>query len=230
MAKTKAFLPTERRKPGRTHGLRRLLLVHVIGAAVVLAGPAAGQSAPASRGPDAGADRIRPGDVIRLTILRDKDLSGEFPVNQFGTVVLPLIGEYDVSVETHRSLRDKVIRDVRELRYAPDVEVVVLRRVRVLGEVNEPGVYPLDPTMTVADAVAMARGRTPLAEEGKVVLRRGNQVVNADLRLEQAVSESEILSGDEIFVPRRSWFDRNFAVVVAGASTVSGMLVVLLAR
>jgi polysaccharide export outer membrane protein len=175
-------------------------------------------------------DVIRPGDVVRLTVLREGELSGEFPVNQFGTVVLPLVGEYDVTHESNRSLREKVIRDLQKIRSARDIELVVLRRVRVVGEVNEPGVYPLDPTMSVADAVALAKGRTQFADEGKVVLRRGGQVVDADLRLGVPLSESAILSGDEIFVPRRGWVDRNLGAVVAGASTLGGILITLLIR
>ena len=176
------------------------------------------------------AERIRPGDVVRLTVWREEDLSGEFPVNQFGLVVLPLVGEYDVSGDTQWTLRQRVIEDMRRTRYNPSIELVVLRRVRVVGEVNEPGVYPLEPTMSIADAVAMAKGRNQLAEEGTVVLRRDGEVVNADLRIDTRVSEAEIQSGDEILVPRRGWVDRNLTAIVAGASTVMGILVTLLAR
>ncbi len=176
----------------------------------------------------ADAERIRPGDIVRLTVWREKDLSGEFPVNQFGLVVLPLVGEYDVSHETQWSLREKVIKDLRKSRYNPSIELVVLRRVRVVGEVNEPGVYPLEPTMSVADAVAMAKGRNQFAEEGRVVLRRDGRVVNADLRVDTKLSDAQIQSGDEILVPRRGWLDRNLTAVVAGASTVLGILVTVL--
>ena len=188
--------------------------------------PAAAQTA--TSGTLVGSDPIRPGDVVRLTLLRDKDLSGDFPVNQFGTVVLPLVGEYDVTQESHRSFREKVIKDLQEIRYAKDIEVVVLRRVRVEGEVNEPGVLSLDPTMSIADAVAMAKGRTQFAQEGRVILRRGGEVVDADLRLDARVGESAVQSGDEIFVPRRGWIDRNLTAVVAGASTVATILITLL--
>lgn len=176
------------------------------------------------------AERIRPGDVVRLTVWREEDLSGEFPVNQFGLVVLPLVGEYDVAEDTQWTLRERVIRDLRESRYNPSIELVVLRRVRVVGEVNEPGVYPLEPTMSIADAVAMAKGRNQWAEEGRVVLRREGEVVNADLRVDERISDARIQSGDEILVPRRSWVDRNLTAIVAGASTVMGILVTLLAR
>ena len=173
-------------------------------------------------------DVIRPGDVVRLTVIREEELSGDFPVNQFGTVVLPLVGEYDVTNESNRSLREKVIRYLQKLRSARDIELVVLRRVRVLGEVNVPGVYPLDPTMSVADAVAMAKGRSQWADEGKVMLRRGGEVVVANLRLDMLLSESTILSGDEIWVPRISWLNRNLSAVVAVGSTVAGIMVTLM--
>lgn len=84
--------------------------------------------------------------------------------------------------------------------------------------------------MSVADAVALAKGRTQRADEGKVMLRRGDQVVVADLRLDMRVSESAILSGDEIFVPRLSWLDRNLSAAVAVGSTVAGILVTLMIR
>ena len=206
---------------------------HLVSAAVAilfLSAPAlAGAQASASSGAP-GSDPIRPGDVVRLTVMRDKDLSGDFPVNQFGTVVLPLVGEYDVSQENHRTLREKVIKDLQEIRYAKDIEVVVLRRVRVVGEVNEPGIFFLDPTMTIADAVAMAKGRTQFAQEGDVVLRRGAEVIDADLRLDVRVGESPIQSDDEILVPRRGWLDRNAAAVIGGASALVGLMVTLLAN
>ena len=189
----------------------------------------AGQTGEGSRGAST-EDVIRPGDVVRLTVIREEELSGDFPVNQFGTVVLPLVGEYDVTNESNRSLREKVIRDLQKVRAARDIELVVLRRVRVLGEVNVPGVYPLDPTMSVADAVAMAKGRSQWADEGKVMLRRGDQVVVTNLRLDMMLSESTILSGDEIFVPRISWLNRNLSAVVAVGSTVAGIMVTLLLR
>jgi polysaccharide export outer membrane protein len=189
--------------------------------------PLAAQTDPAVAAAD--ADAIHPGDIVRLSVLRDKDLSGEFEVNQFGTVVLPLVGEYDVTRQTQKGLRDLVIRDLQQIRFAKDIEVVVLRRVRVVGEVNEPGVYPLDPTMSIADAVAMAKGRTQFAREGEVLLRRGGKVVTTDLLLDERVGDSPVRSGDEIFIPRRGWFDRNAASVIGGASALVGVLVTLIA-
>jgi polysaccharide export outer membrane protein len=190
----------------------------------------AGQDAPVPGVTRAGDEAIRPGDVVKLTVLREKELTGEFPVNQFNTVVLPLVGEYDVSKETNRSLREKVIHDLMEIRAARDIELVVLRRVRVVGEVNKPGVYNVDPTMSIADAIALAMGRTQMSQEGKVIVRRGQEVQEGDVRIDLPLSELSIRSGDEIFVPRRSWLNLNLSPVVTAASIVAGILVTILSK
>ena len=174
-----------------------------------------------------GTDPIRPGDVVRLRVLRDSALSGDYPVNEFGTVVLPLLGEYDVSEDTNRSLRTRVIKALMEVRFGPDIELVVLRRVRVTGEVNEPGVYSLDPTLSVADAVAMAKGRTALGQEGRIVLRRGDEVIEGDLRLDARLADTPIRSGDEIQIPRLGWINRNVGPLMGTAVGLIGIIVTI---
>jgi polysaccharide export outer membrane protein len=178
-----------------------------------------------------GADApILPGDVVRLRVWREPDLSSDFPVNQFGTVVLPKLGEYDVRGETHRSFRERVIRDLRKTIENPSIEVVVLKRVRVLGEVMQAGVFHLDPTETVADALARAQGTSPNAQRGVVLLRRNGEVVFANLRVETSITDSRIRSGDELFVPERSWLARNATAVLGSSAAFLGVVVALMTR
>ena len=204
-----------------------LVLGLAVAAAWVLAtGPLLAQTGPA--GPEAPGAPVRPGDVVRLRVLRDSVMSGEYTVNQYGAVVLPLLGEYDVSRETDRTLRAHVIRALQDLREGSDIEVTVLRRVRVVGEVNEPGVFTLDPSMTIADAVAMAMGRTRDAHEGVVLLQRGGTLIAGDLRKDRQLAESPVQSGDEIRVPRMSWAARNTPSILGGVLGLAGLLISLL--
>jgi polysaccharide export outer membrane protein len=191
--------------------------------------PAAPPSAAAANG-EAGEEPIRPGDAVRLTVWRHEDLSGEFPVNQYGVVVLPKLGEVDTSSETHRSLRDRVIGALRETVVSPSIEVVVLKRVRVLGEVQRANVFLLDPTMTVADALAMAGGTTPQGRQGTVVLRRNGVALFGDLRVDTRVSDAAVRSGDELVVPQRSWLDRNSGALIGAGAGLAGILVALVSR
>ena len=175
---------------------------------------------------DRGSSPIRPGDIVRLTVSRHEDLTGDFAVTEYSTVTIPKLGEIDVSAETHRSLRERVLRELRQTVVSPAIELTVMMRVRVLGEVMEPGLFHVDPTMTVSDALALAGGWTPEARRGTVILRRGGQTVVADLRTETPISESPIRSGDELEAVQRSWFSRNGLTLVSSAA---GLVSVILA-
>jgi polysaccharide export outer membrane protein len=66
-------------------------------------------------------------------------------------------------------------------------------RVRVVGEVTRPGVYPLDQAATVLDAVLVAGGLTEYASANRAKLVRGE----GDAREEQRVRIGDLLSGRE---------------------------------
>lgn len=183
---------------------------------------------PLASAQEKGADPpILPGDLIRVSVLREKDLTGEFPVDQHGLVTLPLMGEIDVTGETELSLRRRVREALAHELRDPDVEVTVLKRVRVLGEVLEPGLFPLDPTMSVADALAMAGGRSPTAQEGKVTLRRDGEALVTDVREDMTLADLTVQTGDELLVRQRSWVSRNGSALITGGAALVGLLVAL---
>src|SRR5687767_13849422 len=173
-----------------------LALAPALGAGVLSA-----QSAPVSIQDERGAAALRPGDVVKVSVARHEDLTGEFTVTEYLTVTIPKLGEIDVSTHTHRTLRDWVIRTLQQTVVSPAIDLVVKKRVRVLGEVTEPGLYYVDPTMTIADALALAGGATSQARRGTTILRRGGETLIADLRTETLISESPIQTGDELEVP-----------------------------
>ena len=99
------------------------------------------------------------------------------------------------------------------------IQVTVLRRIRVLGAVQNPGLYHADPTMTVADIVALAGGPTEQGRLDQVRLVRDGREIEA--RLDSPVA-MQLQSGDQILVPERSWFARNTTWVIGLAmSTVA---------
>ncbi|MGI8507830.1 MAG: polysaccharide biosynthesis/export family protein [Gemmatimonadaceae bacterium] len=160
----------------------------------------------------------QPGDLIRMRIWREPDLSGDFRVDEQGKVILPKIGPLDVHNMSPDSLRRAL-----NAAYAPDlrnpaIEITLLRRVQVLGAVNKPGLYDADATMTVSDAVALAGGATPEGVVGEVELRRQGAGSASTLSGQDRISATPIRSGDQLYVPQRSWLSRN-------AGTVTGALI-----
>lgn len=172
---------------------------------------------------------LRPGDLVRLGIWREPDLSGDFPVDEDDTVVFPKIGSLAVGALSTDSVKSLLLsRYSADLR-DPSITVTFLRRVNVLGEVKNPGLYHVDPTMTVADVLALAGGITPDGNPGRVELIRHGQQLAVGLTQDSRVSDSPLRSGDQLRVPRRSWLSRNTSVVAA-AITATAILVASVIR
>jgi protein involved in polysaccharide export with SLBB domain len=180
-------------------------------------------AAPSNPAPDS-ALALRPGDAIRLRIWREPELSGDFPVNESGIVVLPKLGPRRVVAEHPDSLKAWVVRSYATFLKNPSIEVLLVRRIQVLGAVKNPGLYPVEPTMSVADAIALAGGTTPQGRSNKVELRRQGERVPGKLAGRLLIGESPIRSGDQIFVPDRSWISRNPGIVVGVLGLVTTII------
>ncbi|HEX6065138.1 MAG TPA: polysaccharide biosynthesis/export family protein [Longimicrobiales bacterium] len=203
-----------------------LQILLLAGAAGTAALPAHGQQ-PAVKA--TGQDYVQPGDVVKLWIWREEELSGEFLVPETGMVVFPKIGPQQVTAMPMTELRDTLLVEFRKYLRNPSIEISFLRRVNILGAVRKPGVYPLDPTMTVAMAIAMAEGSTPEGRVDRVELLRDGQRLVANINQRTRIAELPIQSGDQLYVPERSWVSRNTALVATVVSGVFGLVSVFIA-
>jgi polysaccharide biosynthesis/export protein len=209
----------------------------IAAALLVLSLPAAAraQEAPAAEprqtaAATATADPLHPGDVVRVRIWREPDLSGEFTVDPDGIVVFPKLGPLHVTGYSAATLRERLVRDYGEFLNHESIELTLLRRLQVLGAVRSPGLYPVDGTMTVTDVLALAGGATPHGDPRRVELIRGGTRVTARLAADAPLAGSPMRSGDQLFVPERSWLSRNTGVVAGIATASAGIIVTLLTR
>ena len=99
--------------------------------------------------------------------------------------------------------------------------MIALRRIKVLGSVRTPGLYQVDPTMTVADAIALAGGVSPDGRGDRVDLLREGQRLTGNLEAQTRLGDTPIASGDQLYVPQRSWLSRNTAVIAAGITAAA---------
>ncbi|MGQ0560343.1 MAG: polysaccharide biosynthesis/export family protein [Gemmatimonadota bacterium] len=169
------------------------------------------------------------GDVLKLWIWREEDLSGEFAVPESGVVVLPKIGPWKVTGQPTTDLKRALVAEYEKYLRNPAIEITFLRRVNVLGAVNEPGVFSLDETMTVAHALALAGGTRPDGKSDEVQLFRGDQKLVGRISQRTRIADLAIQSGDQLFVPERGWIARNSGLVAAllsGAVSVTIALIV----
>lgn len=182
----------------------------------------------AAQSGDAGT--VRPGDVVRLKIWQEPDLSGEFAVHESGTVVIPKLGPVQAGGMTDQALRQRLVAGFGEYLQHNSIDVTVLRRIQVLGAVRNPGLYPVDGTMSIADVLAVAGGTGQDARVDRVQLVRAGRRLDVRLTGQERVADTPIRSGDQLFVPQRGWADRNTGTVVSVLTAGAGMLVALLTR
>jgi polysaccharide biosynthesis/export protein len=195
--------------------------------------PAAAPAAPAAPASPAGPaidsiGALRPGDLVRLRIWREPDLSGDFTINEQGDVVLPKIGLVRLSEGSPEAVKADLVRRYGQYLRNPSIDVMVLRRVNVMGAVRNPGLYNVEPTMRVADALAMAGG---VDEDGKpedIRLIRDGQPMQVKMSERTMLTDTPLRSGDQLFVPERSWVSRSRGVIAAFITAGTSLLIVML--
>jgi polysaccharide biosynthesis/export protein len=214
--------------PVRSYPRRWTGVPLIVGWVLLLGGggqaPATAQAVSATTGEARDTLPLRPGDVIRVRVWREPDLSGEFPVDEAGVAVLPELGPLQVASEPAEEVKASIVEKLGAFLSHSSVEVAILRRVQVVGAVQKPGLYHVDQTMTIADALALAGGVMPGGRPDKVEIIREGQKLPGSVSGRILISHSPIRSGDQLYVPERGWFSRNTATILAGLSAVTALL------
>ena len=185
---------------------------------LALMGLAAAAPAQTETGSVPGA--MLPGDVINIAVWREPDLSGQFTVREDRTVTLPRLGAYSVAGKTPMDVENELLAEYSRTLRDPVVEIVILKRIVISGEVRTPGLYPVDPTMTLTDALTLAGGPLPNAKENRIVLIRGGERTVYNLEKVTLTRDIPLLSGDQLFVPKKHWLIRNWRWYTTIAGTI----------
>ena len=171
-----------------------------------------------------GRYSLAPGDLVRINVWGREEYSGQFQVDEEGQIHYPVLGTIQTNGLTVRELRDTLRTGLERLFTNPFVTVTPLFRVAVLGHVRSPGLYTVDPTLSVLDVVALAGGPASAANMDRITVYRGGAATV--MSLEDVIMHGETLqnmgvrSGDEIMVPRK-WFAREDWVIVLQVMTLA---------
>ncbi|MGJ4930452.1 polysaccharide biosynthesis/export family protein [Bradyrhizobium sp. HKCCYLS2038] len=115
-------------------------------------------------------ERVPPMSTLR-TFYQRMDLSGEYLVDQDGSIAIPLLGKFRLAGRTLDDVRNDLIATFATTftTRTADVSIAIIDRppVYVVGPVKAPGAYKYVPGMIVLQAVALAggldRGETSLS-------------------------------------------------------------------
>ena len=141
---------------------------------------------------------IGPGDVLQIIVwdhpeltipagsFRDAETSGQ-QVGDDGYLFYPYVGLVKATGMNIAALRDVLTDKLSAYIQDPQLDVRVVgfrsQRVYVVGEVNEPGLLPLnDVPLTIADAISLSGGLTAEAFKSGVNISRDGVVHEIDLR------------------------------------------------
>ena len=211
------------------------LLVLAAGAAALAQNPPPPAPSPAphaaaTTAPAPGADSnvatlaIRPGDVVKVQVWGHDELSGEFPVDENYNLLFPLVGSINVRDVTVTQLRERLNTELSQLFTRPFFTLTPMFRVAVLGEVTKPGLYSVDPTLTVFDLLALAGGATRQANQRKLQLIRGGENIRVPLEpaaiARSTLRELGVRSGDQLVMPRATFNREDFGLLLGIANTI----------
>ncbi len=161
-------------------------------------------------------------DTLIVKVWQNPDLDDEVIVRPDGMISFPLVGDIPAADLTIRQLKGDITEKLKEYVKSPQVSVSIKniggKRVIVLGQVRNPGVYTVIGAKTTLEAIGLAGGFTEDAVVSSVMLVKGGfaKPVPKRLNLTKALDRADIRdnlileSEDMIYVPRKFIKDINY--------------------
>jgi polysaccharide export outer membrane protein len=160
------------------------------------------------------------GDVVKITVYNNPDLTTEAQITGSGKIVFPLIGEVEVAGLDKGQAEAKLAKRLLDGKFVVNPQVNLLisqyrsQQVSVLGQVNKPGKIPLDMASNLTDLLASAGGIAPTGADFVVVIskdkdgREHKREIDLNMMMlsGKTATNVPIASGDIIYVPRAPMF------------------------
>ena len=159
--------------------------------------------------------RLMAGDEVEVRFDQIKEASGIYTLDPQGAIHLPVIGTVIVK---HLTLQEaqRHLADVYSEQYSsgsPLLKIVTFQSsefVTIIGEVEEPGNYPIENQLSLIKAIGIARGFTDDADLGRIrIIRKstGGEVVSIDFGklIARGDFHNDLLlfSDDMVYVPTK---------------------------
>lgn len=189
----------------------RSIIVKCLLVAVIAASSSA--SAQSKVGAAPAEYRVNPGDRLEISVWKEEGLQREVLVRPDGAFSFPLAGELVAKGRTVNEIRVEL--ESRLARFIPDLVSTITvvsvngNSVFVIGQVNNPGSFVMNPVLDVMQVLSLAGGMTPFASlKDIIILRRENGTQTAyqfdysDVANGRSLEQNILLrSGDIVVVP-----------------------------
>ena len=108
------------------------------------------------------------GDVIRVTVYQNPDLSLETRISELGQITFPLVGSVALGGLSVTAAQERIAKQLRDGKFVlkPQVTVFVVQvrssQISILGQIGKPGRYPIEIVDSkVSEMIASAGGIIP---------------------------------------------------------------------
>lgn len=165
---------------------------------------------------------LGPGDEVSMHVFGQPNMDGVMYVADDGTIQVPLAGPVQIGGLSLAQAGRKVEAALKQGQFLvnPHVTFTIVQlrsqQVSVLGQVQRPGIYPVESSTTLLDLLAQAGGETASGADRIYILRKGAgqsmQRLSVNLRgLAQAgaapqAAEVTLQAGDQVYVPQAPEF------------------------
>jgi protein involved in polysaccharide export with SLBB domain len=149
--------------------------------------------------------RLGSGDVIKISVFGQTELSLTTRVPTMGVINYPFLGDIQVVGITPSELESNIYIGLKgDYLVEPSISVTVeeYRPFFIDGEVKKSGGYPYQPGLSVDKAAALAGGYTERASRTKIMIRRD---ISGEQKLIEAQPTDIVLPGDIITI-KQSFF------------------------
>lgn len=123
---------------------------------------------------------LQPGDQIEVSVWGEEDLQRTVLIRPDGRLSFPLVGEVIALGRTAPEVEAEMTEKIRP--YVPEAVVTVAvssiegNRIYVIGQVNDPGTFVMNPRLSVLQALSLAGGLTAFAsiDDIRIIRRSGD--------------------------------------------------------
>jgi protein involved in polysaccharide export with SLBB domain len=176
---------------------------------------------------------LRQGDILQLKVYRDSELSGSYQIDARGYVQIPGLGTIRAAGLTPTEVSDRMVDTMRARGFRdPQLAIRPQIRVSVIGEVQHPELYSVDPGVSILQLVTLAGGPTDRADLRRTrVIRDGREFI---IDLQSALEGSPagrvgLYSNDVVYIPKKTGLTReNVTFIVALGSAALTLLTTIL--
>ncbi|MFT7674236.1 MAG: protein involved in polysaccharide export with SLBB domain [Gammaproteobacteria bacterium] len=142
------------------------------------------------------------GDLIKIVVYDEPDLSLETRVDSVGVINYPFIGQLTLRGKSVDEVKQQLVKGLKgDYLINPEVTVTIVdyRQFFVIGRVKKPGGFAYQPGLTVQKSISLAGGFDARANKEDIFLTRGKEGQSKKTTLDTIIYPGDVISVERSF-------------------------------